>query len=86
MVISEDTRTTLQSALRDLDDGVRALLGPERARIGIVLELLGPKAVAARRGGTPVASRRRTSPSRPPRPRPRPARRRAGAPLLTLVE
>jgi hypothetical protein len=84
--MSEDARRTLQLALRDLDDGMRALLGPERARIGIVLELLGPKGVVPRDGEAPVASQRRTKPARAPRPGRRRIQRRAGGPTLYRVK
>jgi len=81
----EGARNTLQQALRDLDDGMRALLGQQPVRPGIVRELLGATSAHVRRTSPVLATKSRAPASHPSRPLRRRARRRPGSPNLVLV-
>jgi len=64
----EGAQLTLRSALRDLDEGVRALLGDGSARLALVSELLGRDGgVDGPRPRDRVARGRRRGPPRPRR-------------------
>ncbi len=84
--MSRDARGTLRRALRDLDDGMRALLGQELVQLGLIRELLGRNDAPAP-GSRPVAVS--TSSAGAPHPshtRRRRARRRPGSPVLVRVK
>jgi len=84
--MSDGARNTLRRALRDLDDGIRVLLGQEPVELGIVRELLGRKKALVLSGFAMAGAKRRPGASHSPRLRRGRVRRRPGSPSLVLVE
>lgn len=84
--MSRDGRGTLRRALRDLDDGMRALLGQKPVQLGIIRELLGRSDALARSGRPAAVAKRRPGAPDPSRSGRRRARRRPGSPVLVRVK
>lgn len=81
----EDDRDSLQRALRDLCEGLRALFGHERVRLEIVRELLEADGFDRRRFEAAAPEGRRSAPC-PTRSVRRRAPRRRGFAALVLVK
>ena len=82
----EDDRDSLQRALRDLCEGLRALFGHERVRLEIVRELLEADRADPRRRTEAAALEGRRSAPCPPRSARRRAQRRRGFPALVPIK
>jgi len=81
----EEDRDTLQRALRDLREGLRALFGQEPVHLEIVSELLEAAGADLRRSETDALEGRRSAPC-PTRSARRRAPRRRGCAALVLVK
>ena len=78
----DELRIALRSALRDLDQGLGALIGGPQARLTLARELLERDGGGPARPGEPVAPGRRPDAPRPARRRVR--SRRSSAPLALV--
>jgi hypothetical protein len=82
----DDARSNLQRALRDLEEGLRVLLGLGPAQLEIVDELLETGDAAARRRADAGAGERSRAGLDPPRKRRHRVRRSRRSTTLVLVK